>query len=304
MKMLLPVDLSPFYPYPKNISLFSLEYFIPICLAVAVTAACIAVMRNRKLWLAVWGYYGVTLMPVIGIVQVGAQSMADRYTYLPSLGPFLIIGLIAATTYEKLSASDRWRVMVRMAGFGIAVILLISLSYATIRQIGIWKNNIVFWKYIAEKSPLFPDVHNSLACAYSDEGQLDNAIEQYRTAISLKPDYLEAYNNLANAYSSKGQFDMAIQQYRAAVNLNPELPVVRFNFGNAYLSTGQFDRAIEQYRAALRLKPDFAVVHLNLGLSYLNTGLQDMARKEFELALANDPGDLKARQALNSIGSK
>ncbi len=100
-KMILPLNLVPYYPYPKNISLFSAEYLLSIILVTGITAACIVMVKKQKLWLAVWGYYVITLLPVIGIVQVGDQAMADRYTYLPSISPFLITGLGVVWCFEK-----------------------------------------------------------------------------------------------------------------------------------------------------------------------------------------------------------
>src|SRR5208337_2312182 len=98
-------------------------------------------------------YYVITLLPVLGIVQVGGQSMADRYTYLPSLGPFLIIGVIAAKVYEKVIALNQRRVILRIASLFIALAMLTLISYATIGQIGIWKDSIKFWNYVIEKEP-------------------------------------------------------------------------------------------------------------------------------------------------------
>src|SRR5208337_114159 len=102
-KMLWPVDLVPYYPYPGNVSILSFEYLSAIALVIGITAVCIILAKKQKLWLTVWGIYVVTLLPVLGIVQVGNQSMADRYMYLPSLGPFLIMGLIAAWIWAKVN---------------------------------------------------------------------------------------------------------------------------------------------------------------------------------------------------------
>jgi hypothetical protein len=117
-KMILPLNLVPFYPYPKNMSLFSLENIVPIVIVIVITGTCLTVLRNQKLWMSVWSYYVIAMLPVLGIVQVGDQAMADRYTYLPSLRPLLVIGLIAAKVYEKVSALTRRRVMLCFASVG------------------------------------------------------------------------------------------------------------------------------------------------------------------------------------------
>ena len=100
--MLLPLRLIPYYPYPKEVSLLSVSTLLAIGLVIVITATCVVLLKKQKLWLSAWVFYVVTLVPVIGIIQVGNQAMADRYTYLPSLGPFLIAGLCAAWIAEKV----------------------------------------------------------------------------------------------------------------------------------------------------------------------------------------------------------
>jgi Tfp pilus assembly protein PilF len=336
VKIALPFNLVPFYPYPQSISLSSLEHSIPIVIVLVVTATCIALIGKQKLWMSVWSYYVITLIPVLGIVHVGAQSMADRYTYLPSLGPFLVIGLMVAQAYEKVSDLNHWKVVSRMVILFIGVTAIVSMSYMTITQIGIWKNSITLWTHVIEKEsgrvpiayknlghayaaqglynmaieqyrnalnlrPDYVEAHNNLGNAYLSTGLVDMAIEQFQVALRLEPDYAPAHYNLANAYKSKGQLDMAIEQYQAALRLKPDYAPAHYNLGNAYKSKGQLDMAIGQYQAALSLKPDYAEAHFNLGLIYLNNGARDMARTEFELVLRSKPNHYKAQQLLNFI---
>ncbi len=108
-KMAVPLNLIPFYPHPRNASFLSLEYLAAIVLVIGITTTCIVIAKKQKLWLSVWGYYVVTLVPVLGIIQVGGQSMADRYTYLPSIGPFLIFGLFIAWCSRKVTRPARGR---------------------------------------------------------------------------------------------------------------------------------------------------------------------------------------------------
>jgi tetratricopeptide (TPR) repeat protein len=189
----------------------------------------------------------ITLIPVLGIVQVGAQSMADRYTYLPSLGPLLVIGLIVAQVYEKVSDLNRWKVVLRMASLSIGITALVSISYMTIKQIGIWKNGITLWTHVTEKEPgRVPIAYKNLGHAYAAQGLYNMAIEQYRTALNLRPDYVEAHNNLGNAYLSTGLVDMAIEQFQVALRLEPDYAPAHYNLGNAFKSRaiGYGNRAI------------------------------------------------------------
>jgi protein O-mannosyl-transferase len=338
-KILLPLNLLPYYPYPERISLFSSEYIIPIVIVIAITVTCILVVRKQQLWLSVWSYYFITLIPVLGIVQVGGQSMADRYTYLPSLGPLFIIGLLLAKVYEKVTVIKGWESIAKTAAYLVAVVMLATISFITIKQIGIWKNSDIFWSYIVDKGvtrvPVvhynlglafaskgdfdraieqyqaalklrwdFVDAYYDLGLAFASKGDFDRAIEQYQAALRLKPDYLEAYNNLGLAFASKGNYDRAIEQYQAALKLKPDYAAAYNNLGLAFASNGNYDKAIEQYQAALSLQPNLAETHFNLGWSYLKKGNKEMARREFEVGLTIKPDVYSARQTLNSIISK
>jgi protein O-mannosyl-transferase len=271
IKMLLPINLVPFYPYPEHIALSSLKYLVPIVIVIAITVTCVAVVKKQKLWMSVWSYYVITLLPVLGIVQVGSQSMADRYTYLPGLGVLFMTGFAFARVYDKAPALHRWSVTFRAGSVFVAMSMLVSLSYGTIMQIGVWKNSVVFWNYVIDKEPgRVPLAHNNLGEAYSAKRQFDMAIIQYQTALRLKPDYTDAHYNLGAAYTYSGRLDMAIAQYQAV----------------------------------LRLKPDHAKAHFNLGVIYLGNGSRDLAQREFEAVLTINPADYWSRQMLNSMRSR
>ena len=304
-KMLLPLNLLPLYPYPQNVIFFSLEYLVPMLLVTGITAACALVVRKNKLWLSVLFYYLITLLPVLGIVQVGGQAMADRYSYLPSIGPFLIAGIMTSRIYNTAAAARQWRLLLKMGGVVAASTLLALLSYASVQQIGIWKNGLVLWSYVIEKEPLnVPRAYNNLGYIFLREGQIDNAIAHFRTAIDQDPAYAHARNNLCIAYKSYGLYDKAIEQCRIAIGLKPDYAEAYNNLGIAYKYMGLDDKAMELYRKALSLDPDYAEAFFNLGIVYLDKGDMDMARRAFESGLKIKPDDLKARQVLDSINLK
>ena len=301
-KMILPIDLLPFYPYPGDASLLSLEYLSVIVLTAVITITCIVMIKKQKLLLSVWIYYVVTLVPVLGIVQVGGQSMADRYTYLPCLGPFLIAGMIIAGIYGKVGTSGKDNAFLKTGSLAIVSILLAVMSYATLRQIGIWKDGITLWNYVIEKEPLkVPRAYINAGFALLDKGRTDEAIVFLQTAIHLDPANANAHHNLGVAYKSKGLYNKAIEQFLAALSLKPDDPETHNNLGVAYKYQGLYDMAIEQHRIALRLKPDYAEAHFNLGIIYLDSGDVDKARNEFEAGLKLKPDDQKARQVLNGL---
>ena len=301
-KMMVPVKLVPYYPYPENVSLSSLEYLSSFVLVIGITLFCVVIAKRQKLWLFLWGYYVITLLPVLGIVQVGNQSMADRYTYLPSLGPFLIIGVIAANVYEKVTAINQRRVILRISSLFIFLAMFILISYATIRQIGIWKNSTVFWNYVIEKEPeKVPVAYYNLGRAYESQGQSDRAIEVYQTALRLEPDSAEAHNNLGVAYAVKGQFDKAIPEYQTALRLNSDYIDAHNNLGVAYASQGHLDSAVAEFQTALRLDPDSVKAHNNLGIAYKSQGLFNKAIAEYQTALRLNPDYIDAHYNLGNI---
>ena len=143
-KVISPVHLIPFYPYPEHVSLLSFYYSFFVLLVIGIAAASIAAARKQKIWLAIWLYYVITLLPVLGIIRVGAQSMADRYAYLPTLGHFILAGLGVAVLFEKVFDLLKRKILAKALVSVMSGLAVILLSYATISQIGIWKSSIVF----------------------------------------------------------------------------------------------------------------------------------------------------------------
>jgi hypothetical protein len=221
-KMLLPVDLVPLYPYPRDVSLFSIEYLAAILLVTGITAACVVLAKKQQVWLAAWGYYVLTLIPVLGIIQVGNQAMADRYTYLPSLGPFLIAGLYAAGIAEKVRTWKRGGMLTKAVIVPIAILAVAGLSVLTIQQTAVWRNSLGLWTYVIDKEPeRFPLAYNNRGMVFLKSGQLDKAISDFDRAITLDPQYAKAYYNRGLAYDMLGRLDQAILNYKKTIALNP-----------------------------------------------------------------------------------
>jgi Flp pilus assembly protein TadD len=314
--------LTFFYPYPKDVSIASPSYFVPLILIIGITVASFLVIKRQRIWLSVWTYYLVTLIPVLGIVQVGTQEMADRYTYLPSIGPFLIAGLAAGLVLGKADAAGKQRtVLVRYGGVAL---LLLSLSPITFSQIGIWRDSITLWSSVIAKFPTraFFAYHNR-GLAFNRRGEIDRAIEDYHKAISLNPRYPDAHSNLGIALYQKGLVDQAIAEYRVAIQLDPRNANAHKNMGvalymssrfaealehylivatlrpddagahmdlgSAYGALGDYYKAIEHFQTALRIRPDFADAHYNLATAYSMTGRMDKANDHYEKARRLNP---------------
>jgi protein O-mannosyl-transferase len=315
------VNLLPFYPYPKDVSLTSCGHLSAFVLVIAITAACVVFVKRQKMWLSAWAYYVVTLIPVLGIVQVGGQAMADRYTYLPSLGPFLIVGSFVAWTSTKVQ--ERWGSSTYRFFAGAVLLVFAILSSVTIRQIRIWQDSITFWSYELEKVPDANIAYVNRGIAFMKLGQFDKAIKDYTEAISrkpsdynafysraavlaklnlvsqaiadysaaieLKPSYYEAYNNRGILYEKMGQLDEAMADFNTAISLNPSYFQSYANRGRAYDSAGQFDRALADFDRAITLNPYDSDAYYNRGLFFSRAGQLDRALADFDRAITLNP---------------
>jgi len=303
-KMILPFNLSPIYPYPQNVFLLSIRYLLPTALVIAVTTIFIIIAKKKQLWLSVWGYYVVTLFPVIGIVQVGSQSMADRYTYLPSLGPFLVIGLGAAWVAGKLNRLEGWGFIVKSAYAALGILAFAFISYSTVKQIGIWKNCIIFWNHVIEKEPTrIPVAYNNRGACLSEIGQFDKAIEDFDKAIAINSSYSLAYNNRGKIFLQRGMVDWAIKDFDKAIALNPSFSIAYNNRAMAFSKMGQLDKAMVDYDKAIALNPSFQIAYYNRGLVHFRGHNKELTISDFQkaCALGSEVG-CKALQDLESMG--
>jgi len=294
-KMVSPMNLSPYYPYPKIISLY---YLLSVILVAGITAACSVMAKKQKLWLAVWGYYVLTLLPVLGIVQVGGRAMADRYTYLPSLGPFILMGLLAAWLWQKsLIKRGAWAGSVIVA----AILIVGSLSFLTYKQIAVWKDSLDLWSYAAWMEPESPLVHSNLGDVYSNLNMPDKAIEQYLAAIRLKPDYSEAHDNLGLVYKSLNMPDKAEEEFMTAVRLKSDNTEAHLNLGVSYAGRNLPDKAEEEFVTAIKLEPGNAKAHFNLGLLYKSLNMLNQAMEQYLIAIRLKPDFAEAHNNLGGV---
>jgi Tfp pilus assembly protein PilF len=283
--MLAPVGLVPFYPYPEDASLLSWEYLFPLVLVIAVTTVCIMTAKKRRLLPSAWSYYVVTLVPVLGIVQVGFQSMADRYTYLPSLGPFLIMGLVTAWISSKLNFLFAGKFIVKIVSGAAAILVLGGMSYLTFKQIGIWQSSIVFWNYVIEKEPQRAYLaYVNRGRAFETSGQPERALADYDTAIALNPANGEAYVNRGVLRGEAGMFDKAMEDFNQSIALNPDYAAAYSNRGIVYALTGQYGRALEDFNTALALNQDLAEAYFNRGRIHSQAGRTEFARADYQKA--------------------
>jgi Flp pilus assembly protein TadD len=284
-KLFWPTDLAVFYPYPGHWPLAEVLLAGGLILGISVP---LFVRRRRSPFLLMgWLWFIGTLVPVIGLVQVGDQAMADRYTYMPSLG-LLILAIWGA---HELTRCWRYHVIAwSVAGPAVIVLCMVL----TRQQLGHWKDSEALFRHALEVTENNYIAHNCLGVALYQKGQIDEAISQYHKAIRLKPDDSLAHSNLGVALIKKGQVDEAISQLQEALRLKPDNADAHYHLGNALAKKGQIDGAISQYQEALRLKPDDAAAHNNLGNALARKGQVDEAISQLQEALRLKPDEADA----------
>jgi tetratricopeptide (TPR) repeat protein len=291
MKALWPQDLVVLYPYPHSISLW--QAIGSLLLLLCVSWATILV-RRRHLYLPVgWFWFLITLVPVIGLIQVGAQSMADRYTYIPLTGLFIM----TAWGVPNLISGFKHREVI-LAMLGSAVI--IALSALTWQQIGHWRDGISLFSHALQFTTGNLDAHNNLGDALFKKGDVDAAIQEYQESLRLMPNYSLAHNNLGVALAKKGHVDAAIQEYLEALRLDSNFLQAHDNLGNAFFKKGDIDAAIQEYNEALRLEPNFSNAHTSLGNAFFKKGDVDAAIQEYQKSLRINPNNVETH---NNLGA-
>lgn len=292
-KIVWPIKLAPLYPYPSDISFISFSYVSSLIFVAGITIFCIWSWKRHKVFLAVWLYYVCTLLPVLGIIKVGQQAEADRYMYLPSIGPMLLMGLAMSRLWNIVSF-DRKRLILRKVFTITFMIAIISiLSVLTIDQIKVWRDSVTLWsKEIQFYSN--PTAHVNRGNAYIELGKYQQAIDDYNKAIQLDPLFAKAYVNRGIAYSYLRRYQKALQDFSTAISLDMQNSPLYFNRGNVFKALGLYERAIEDYTSALALNSDNVDAYNNRGTTYLKLRKLKLAIKDFTSAIKRDPENDKA----------
>ena len=283
-KMLVPGNLLPFYPLLAASGTFSWVNLASALFVAGISWACYHFRRTQPYLAAAWGYYVLTLVPVLGVLQVGGQSAADRYTYLPCLGLSLLFGAWAAVSLGKN----------KVGSILFCALVAAGLGFRTWQQIGLWKDSITLWENTEAAYPGVSQViHSNLANAYKAAGRLDDAIAQYDQAIAIGPPHAYPHDGKGTALFDKGLPEEAVQEFEAAIELDPRYASARRNLWFADEKLGRHKEAFDQIQKAVEIDPNFAEGWNSLGISYGEQGNFGESEKAFGKALALDPGNSK-----------
>ena len=277
-KAIWPYRLAVFYPYAQTIPLWQAAGAGLLLVAVSIL---VIRARSRCPYLAVgWLWFFITLVPVIGLVQVGLQATADRFTYVPIIG----LAIMVAWGVPDLLEPYRSRLVVLAVSSSIALSLLTARSWV---QVQYWRNSTVLFEHALQVTHRNYLAHNNLGAALFYQGKVEEAIDHYYQAIQIRPDYDRAYFNLGNAFAELGNIDTARRYYAKAPSFEPA--EAHNNLGRALAIQGKIEDAIANYLEALALKPDLAEAHNNLGDALARQGEFAEAIDSFSRALALDP---------------
>ena len=329
-KMFWPSRLAMFYPHPGYKS--SMWYaLLAALLLLGISIWVIRLARKRRYLAVGWLWYLGTLIPVIGLVQVGEQALADRYTYIPLTGLFIIIAWGLGDLLAK------WRYRKTVLGVS-AMGVLLTLSICTNLQQRYWRNSTTLSEHALEVTdgnhvahlcladPLYkqgrlddavkhytealrvlynyPRAHIGMARVLFAQGKLDGAIKHYNEALQIQPDSVEVLKNLGNAFYQQGKLKEAVREYQQVLQMLPDNPDAHNDLGVAIARQGKLNEAITHFTEALRIKPDFADAHSNLGHALANQGKLDEAVTHLEEAVQLDPNSSSAHYQLARASAK
>jgi tetratricopeptide (TPR) repeat protein len=322
-KMFWPVRLAVIYPYPDAYAVWKVAAAVALLLGIFIL---VIMQIRRRPYLAVgWFWYFGTLVPVIGLLQVGIQAFADRYTYVPLVGLFIMIA------WGIAEIVDRWRLKPALVA-PVAIILTLVLITASRSQVYHWANDITLYSHALKITEKNFKAHNNLAAALSErgrheealfhmttavelsshnpssinnlgyiqmqQGRYEEAIINFRRALDLNPNYLKAHQNLAMALIQTDKIDEAVNHYRILLDIAPDSKDVLNDLANAMVKQRRITEALSYYSKALDLDPNDAEIHNNFGVAWIHMGRFEKAVDHFRRALQLNQGYIDARENL------
>ncbi len=291
-KMIWPRNLAVFYPLDRDMSAW------PAVLAgsalIVVTVLLWRTARRRPYFIVGWLWYIGTLVPVIGLVQVGMQSMADRYTYIPLTGLFIM------AAWGMADFAKGWRnrqvILAVLAG-----VVISASTAATWRQLSYWKNSISLYRHNLSINSGNFHIHNNLGFELAGRGEYDEAIKEYQEALRINPKAEKTHCNLATELASEGKFEEAITHYKQALQIKPDMYEAYYRLAIVYTLQNKLDEAIANFNKALTISPGFPGAHFELGVVLVKQNRVEEAVYHFSEVLRLKPDSAEARHWLRTL---
>ncbi|KQC05967.1 MAG: hypothetical protein APR62_08845 [Smithella sp. SDB] len=280
-----PYDLAVIYPFVEQIPLW---HVLKATLLIIVISTAVITMAKRLPYLLMgWIWYLVTILPVIGIIQINSQAMADRYTYLPLIG----ISIMLAWGIPLLFSGEDLRKKILLPP-GIASVAILAIL--TWHQCGYWENNTKLLNHNLHSTKNNFLAHNNLGAVLFKEGKIEESIDHYNEAIRVKQNIAVTYYNRGNAYNKLGQYQRAIEDFNEAIRQKPDYAEAYYNIGTIYAALGRYQLAIDNYNQAVNIKPDYAEAYYNRGNSYAGLNQYSLAIADYNNTIGLSPNDAEA----------
>jgi protein O-mannosyl-transferase len=281
-----PSGLAMFYPYPPSLPAWQIA-------GSAVILAGISALAIRRPYLTVgWLWYLGTLVPVIGLVQVGEQARADRYTYIPMIGISIMLAWGAAELIDR-------RPGMRFTVGVVATVVCAAWLAVSWSQIQYWRNSVALFEHAIASTDNNYIAHLNLGVVLAEQGRTKDALRHLYASVEEKPNHGDAHDTLGAVLGQMGRTADAAEQFQQAIRIQPNDSEAHCNLGNVLLAQGRVGDAANEFRTALRIAPDFVTAHFGFGAALLNLGQTDDAMAQFTEALRLDPNMAPARDGLN-----
>jgi tetratricopeptide (TPR) repeat protein len=292
-KTVWPMGLAPFYPHPGARLAVGQALAAGLLLLVVTTFAILLGRRWRYVPVG-WLWFVGTLVPVIGLVQVGEQALADRYTYVPLIGVFIV----AAWGVGDLIEAYRLPSVVSVS---VVAVVLGVLAMLTWTQVGYWQDDITLWSHTTQVTKDNTKAHDNLGEALADANRHQEAIDEFRKSLEINPKNLATHQNLGAALHKQGRVDQAMAEYQEALAIDPTFAQAHHNLGVILSQRGRRDEAIAHFQREIETDPDQPGAHFALGTLFMDMGRLDEAASELRRAIALDPQMFQADGALGEV---
>jgi len=301
-QMLWPVRLAVFYPFPH---VMPWSRVVAAVLLLAGASSVAWRYRRTQPWLLVgWLWYLIMLLPVLGILQVGEQSHADRYTYLPQIGIYLALTWLVSEFFSSspnpnLNLNPNPPLRATLAAVP-ALAIIAALMFSAWNQTAFWKDTETLANHALACTVDNHVAHTMLGNAYVAQGKTDSAIACFREALRIQPGFAEARNNLGTSLVRQGKLDEAIVCFKEVLANRPNYADAHYNLASALGKEGKEEEGISEFQQALRIDPGSSAAHNNLGIIFCKQGRWDEGIAQFRLVLKNDPSFF---DAYNNLGN-
>jgi Flp pilus assembly protein TadD/uncharacterized membrane protein YhaH (DUF805 family) len=289
LKMLWPSRLAIYYVHPGD-ALPAWKIAGAVVLLVCISALVVVYGRRFRYLVTGWLWYLVTLVPVIGLVQVGAQVMADRYTYVPLIGLFIMIAWGIPDLFGRSDVAPCCRPIAARSLPLLAGAIIAALAVRTWVQTGYWKDDVSLFEQAIRVGGDCSLVRTTLGLSLVDRGELDKAIANYRIALELNPDDAITHNGLGFALSTKGDMYGALCEYRKSVDLDPKSVRAHYNLALALYYEKQLEESVKEFRRVIDINRELAEAHTGLALVLEKMGKLDESKREYRIAAGLEGG--------------